>query len=222
MGRRGPPRNGWLEALIVAVQARAWAARGKWLSLTELSEIVDLVACVCAPEAATEDVADAVVRLIELVGDSAWVRALVRAWRAWPPDVHAERDVAAVVVAGQGRRIVTLHKYQRGAAGLMAVYLRALVRRQARVDALAALAETAPAVAGAVAARWRAGVAPPPPPPPPPARPRWRGRWQRVRAVGCARQGGGWPASASTARSPGGAGDGEMPPTGAHSGEMSV
>jgi hypothetical protein len=197
MGRRGPPRNGWLEALIVAAQARAWAARGRWLTLTELSEVVDLVSLACAREAAPEDVADATARLVELVGDAGWVRRLVRAWRRWPADVHAERDVQAIVAEGQGRRIVTMHKYRRGAAGLTAAYVRALLWQQARADALSVLAEVAPEIAARLAARWQGGVPPPPPPPPPPApaRPRWRGRWQRVRAIGCARFGGDWPAA---------------------------
>jgi hypothetical protein len=196
MGRPGPSRNGWLEALIVAVQARAWAARGRWLTLTELSEVVDLVSLACAREAAPEDVADATARLVELVGDAGWVRRLVRAWRRWSADMHAERDVQAIVAEGQGRRVATLHKYRRGAAGLMAAYVRALLWQQVRADALTALAEVAPDAAARLAARWQGGVPAPPAPPAPvaAARPRWRGRWQRLQQTGCAHTGD-WPAA---------------------------
>jgi hypothetical protein len=196
-GKQGRDDNLYGEVLLITLCARAHVSRGRQLTLEELAEALDAIAVIWDVAAADDDVVHAGVRLARIIGDKAWVRQVVPAWRRQALAGAQDGDVRRIG-AGELRRLGTLSKYRRWVQPAVAAYIRSLVRRQARVDALSALAESAPDVAAELAVRWQTGVpAPPPPPPPPPpapARPRWCGRWQRLQHTGCARTGD-WPSS---------------------------
>lgn len=113
-GKPGRDPNVWGEALVLKLLVVAGRVRGRELTLGELAEALECVALLCDPTVDDDDIPDVAARLATTVGDPAWVRGKVAAWRRLAHDRDPHPEVARLV-AGELRRVATLSAYRQRA-----------------------------------------------------------------------------------------------------------